>query len=213
MNKVLRQPGGSQQKWCTETRSVSNKPSLIRQYTLEPTSYSLQRVNPHTNLLKLQGCFPKHVQSYAAIVMSNTIRQLLSTRATSEPEKGTKVTRVTIEITSGKQQKHCKKSTINQSIPQNISNDLMIHYPRCTRNQQNELCSIELALKPSIFLVHLWKSGDTKYGLRETVEMLARNVRCASTCSGLWQPTIAIPAWGIGVPQLSQKRFRSSNFL
>jgi len=33
---------------CTETRSVSNKPSLIRRYTPEPTSYCLQRVNPHT---------------------------------------------------------------------------------------------------------------------------------------------------------------------
>ena len=33
---------------CTETRSVSNKPSLLRRYTPEPTSYCLQRVNPHT---------------------------------------------------------------------------------------------------------------------------------------------------------------------
>uniref|UniRef100_K3YX82 Uncharacterized protein n=1 Tax=Setaria italica TaxID=4555 RepID=K3YX82_SETIT len=42
---------------CTETRSVSNKPSLIRRYTPEPTSYCLQRVNPDTMLLKIQGVF------------------------------------------------------------------------------------------------------------------------------------------------------------
>jgi len=99
----------------TETKSVSNKPSLTRRYTLEPTSYSLQRVNPHTKLLKLQGCFPKHVQSYAAIVMSNTIRQLLSTRATSEPAKGGNLRynrnnlREIVET--------LQKSTINQSVP------------------------------------------------------------------------------------------------
>ena len=194
MNKVLRQPGGSQQKRCTETRSVSNKPSLIRQYTLEPTSYSLQRVNPHTNLLKLQGCFPKHVQSYAAIVMSNTIRQLLSTRATSEPAKGANMRynrnnlREIVET--------LQKSTINQSVPQNISNDIMIHYLRCTRNQQNELCSIELALTPSVFLVQLWRHKIWFERYCQKLKMLARNVRCASTCSGLWQTTIAIPAWG-----------------
>lgn len=48
------------------------------------------------------GGFPNHVQSYEAIVMSNTIRQLLSTRATSEPANGNKVTHITIGMTSGK---------------------------------------------------------------------------------------------------------------
>ena len=72
-------------------------------------------MNPHTKLLKLQGCFPKHVQSYAAIVMSNTIRQLLSTRATSEPAKGGNLRynrnnlREIVET--------LQKSTINQSVP------------------------------------------------------------------------------------------------